>query len=284
MYPEHFAPEFNTFPESDSSTSQRIHTLLENAGLDVHDSTLANIKNRLMLLNEQGHFISDVESCMNLIDRLGEKLILSHEETRAAKLGTILSDIGKSGPSNLSEEDSKLIVQIFAVDNASKDLTITNFLDAYLSHDANKIRPVLTGLGFNLDAPMRTFWDSHVHYTAAIIADRAAIPLRARAAAMMHHRFAYSHLGIEGQNPLNLVNEHDEYVVAPFSALGKLGKVEKLVMLTDKYDAAITRAKCPHQTAIQIIHDGLTHHPQYKTDAEFLEILRTMDATLAKIS
>lgn len=194
-------------------------------------------------------------------------------EKRTVVLGSLFSDIGKTGPVDADASGRQLIVDMFAVENVRDDKqSVAAFLRASFPADAEKRIHTFTTLGLDPTMTLRAFWNLHSSWTLAI-AEAAGIPVEAVAAAATHHL-------MDDVNPQGIVGA-DTHFTRRFGENTAFDRAEKLVIILDKYDAARRRGSLDHAAAIAWLRDRIAKNPRFKDDAELHELVTDVDAALA---
>lgn len=201
------------------------------------------------------------------------------DEQRNVVVGTLFTDIGKSGPLNATPEQSELISRMFAIENRPKDEvfgSIDNFLSMHFGRDAAYDAKQLQSLGLDTaQLSMRDFYDCHTKWTLEIISNDG-VPKEAIPAAAAHHH-------LRGDNPYHILNGKDEYTDDfDFGRNHVFGREEKLVCVLDMYDAYVRRGHMEHRRAMEQLQKWVdsTWNGRYAKDAELTQILKDLDATM----
>jgi len=234
---------------------------------------------RLELLQRNSGFLEDEQHAFNLAqalfayyEREVPDRMFSVEEQHEVLAGTLLSDIGKTGPKNATLGQQEVILDIFRIENVENpQITVRKLLEQHYAGDADRRIAALQQLGIDASRmPMRDFWNMHAVWTLGII-QNGGIPQEDVPAAAFHQI-------------LERVNE--QYVGAGGRYVNGFGKnlvfdrPEKLVILLDKYDAFRSRLGKSHQEAIVLTRNLIERTP-YANDWEFLELLTDMGHALA---
>lgn len=191
-------------------------------------------------------------------------------ERQTVVLACLFSDIGKTGPVDADADARRLVVEAFAVENVRDDTQpVASFLRAYFPADAEQRIARFAALGVDPAMSIRTFWNLHSHWTLAIAED-AGLPLEAVAAAAAHHL-------LEDVNPRAIVGADDRFT-RRFGENATFDRAEKLVIVLDKYDAAMRRGGRTHDEAIVWLRDRLAKNARFCRDAGFIELLADVDA------
>jgi len=192
-------------------------------------------------------------------------------ERRIVLIGSLFSDIGKTGPAGASPEAQQLITEMFSIENVpTPAMSIHDFLAHYFAADADRREQALAALGIAASRSMRWFWNCHSAWTLDII-DRDGVPVEAVAAAATHHL-------LENVNPGKIVAE-DGHFTRDFGLNRAFDRPEKLVIVLDKYDASRRRAGRDHESTIAWLHDMLDRNLRFGGDAVFRTLVE--DARLS---
>lgn len=227
----------------------------------------AEIMSRLKILNEGSETFNDEIRAAKLA-----KIFFAHfketnkekeftpKEQNAVLVGTLFSDIGKTGPSDASPELSKCILGMYKIDAHfnTNIVDIKTFLEMFFDKaKQEKYLKLLESAGINQSMPMREFFNKHSRWTLEILKKDEAkgVPNDAIVAASSHHM-------LEGMNPANVTN---------------LSRASKMVILLDKYDARLRRGTVKHEEAIKWLEDYINERSSDEDKQEFLELLDTMD-------
>lgn len=193
-------------------------------------------------------------------------------EKRTVVLGSLFSDIGKTGPIDADAAGRQLIVDMFAVENVRDDKQpITAFLRTNFPTDAEERIARFEALGLDPAMTLRRFWNLHSAWTLGI-AEAAGIPAEAVAAAATHHL-------MDDVNPEGIVGA-DDHFTRRFGANAVFDRSEKLVILLDKYDAVRRRGSQDHAGAIAWLRERIAKSPRFRDDAELLGLLADLDEAL----
>ncbi len=202
----------------------------------------------------------------------------SEEEKRTVIVGSLFTDIGKSGPKSATIEQSKLMASIFNAENLPPETVngpIEDFVDSYFGEDADAAKAQLAKLGLDIkELKMRDLYNLHTLWTLELTVD-SGIPEEAVAAAASHHR-------LRGDNPGSILNEDDTFA-HEFGTNSKFDRAEKLIAALDMYDAFTRRSGLNHEEAMSALAGWLqkTAGGKYADDPELKEILHDLDSSMA---
>ncbi len=257
--------------------AEELRQACERAGMDP-DRLDPEILARMRLLAACTPTVDDCRRAMDLAEHVFDYFAIGDEpfaevEKATVRIGSLFSDIGKTGPRHASPADQRLIAQMFAIERVPNELlTITDFLEEYFPGDAPMRSERLKGLGLNLHSTMREFWNLHSTWTLDIM-QSDGVPSEAVAAAATHHL-------LENVNPDSIVAEDGRFT-RHFGTNGAFDRPEKLVILLDKYDAARRRGRQGHVEAIAWLRDLLSRHPRFSHDMEFMGLIAVLDTAVA---
>jgi len=257
-----------------------LRELFEELGLDVEKMN-PNIVRKLLLLNERTKTFKDEERSVHVaraLFRYYEKNLSDRKftdvEQRTVLIGTMFTDIGKTGPRNATPEQEELISDIYGVENIidPKKVTLEGFINDNFPEDADDKLKVLEEMGVGRDITMREFYNLHPKWTLETISGDG-VPPEAVAAAATHHM-------LEGINPEEIVGKDGRFTKY-FGDNVSFDRAEKLIILLDKYDAFRRRGKKEHKEAIELIRDKIRSNPNFTDDREFEELVDNLDAMLS---
>ena len=265
-------------PEKDP-TRNHLRELFEELGLNVEKMN-PNIVRKLLLLNERTETFKDEERSIhvaramfryyesNLSDRR-----FTDQEKRIVLMGTMFTDIGKTGPKDATREQENLVLDIYEVENIidPKKITLEEFIDTNFPGDAENRLRTLRELGVSSGMTMRELYNLHAKWTLEIISGDG-VPPEAVAAAATHHM-------LEGINPEEIVGEDGRFTKY-FGENVSFSRDDKLVIILDKYDASRRRGGKEHEKAIELVRDKIRSNPNFTEDREFEELVNNLDAMI----
>ncbi len=274
------APEHPNNDREKQPTRERpdLRLVAREAGLDL-DAVNPRIKERLELLHQKTLTVADeyvaIKMAKAVFAYYGASVperSLSEEEERTVTVGTLFTDIGKTGPREAPRELQECITEIFGIDDHVEQTTpLESFLNTYFSADAARRAELLRRNGLDPAMTMRQFWDRHSLWTLEIIKGDG-VPPEAIAGAATHHI-------LEGVNPEKIVGD-DGTFTKNFGHNTSLNRPEKLVIALDKYQAALRRGGKTHAEAIERLRTRIGTNSRFKDDAEFAAIIGDLDAAL----
>lgn len=194
--------------------------------------------------------------------------------------GTLLSDVGKTGPKDALPDQAELVTKMFTIDNVAdpnhrtvEELLREEYARAYPTDDVAAQLQAFQAMGLPLTMTIRQFYNKHAEWTSEII-NHDGIGSEVVAVASLHHI-------LEGVNPEGFFQEDGTLSNAGENL--RFDRPEKLVILLDKYDAARQRAKKTHEEAIQYLRDYIVKSGRFGDDEEFQNLITLLDQALAHI-
>lgn len=256
----------------------RFRAICAAAGVEL-DNLSPEIVERMQLLAETTETVEDCQRAAEMAQDMfryyeqqkpAERL--SDLDQRTVLIGSLFSDIGKTGPVHADKAARQLIAEMFSVERVPDDkMSVADFFRAYFAADASERSARFRALGLDPDITMREFWNMHSAWTLHII-QAGGIPLEAVAAAATHHL-------LENVNPDSIV-AHDGRFTRYFGENNRVDRPEKLVILLDKYDAARRRAGRSHEDAILWLRALIAHNAHFAGDQEFFSLIDDLDLVL----
>lgn len=257
-----------------------IKDLFQELRLKVEDVD-PNILRKLYLLNERTETFKDEERSIYLAralfkyykDKLPDSKFTEAEQ-RIVLIGTMFTDIGKTGPQNALPSQEELILDIYNIENIidPEKTTLFQFIHDNFPADATKRLELLKEMGIDREITMREFYNLHPKWTLEIISGDG-VPPEAVAAAATHHM-------LEGINPEEIVGKDGRFT-RYFGDNISFDRAEKLIIILDKYDAARRRGKKNHDDAIEFVRKVIKLNPNFAEDQEFNELLTNLDAMIS---
>lgn len=247
------------------------------AGLEP-DTLDPALLDRMALLAEGSPTLRDNARAMELAEQVFEYYArgdapLSETEKTTVRVGSLLSDIGKTGPLAASLEQQRLVVRMFAVERVDDEqMSVARFFSTYFGADASASIALFASLDLDPNLTLRQFWNLHSTWTLELL-QHSTVPPEAVAAAAAHHL-------LEHVNPRSIVADDDSFVL-PFGSNLRFDRPEKLVILLDKYDAVRRRGRRDHPTAISYLRDRIKNNPRFGKDPEFHGLLDALDEVFA---
>jgi hypothetical protein len=240
------------------------------------------ILERMRLLAETTETVKDCQRIAGLAERMFA--FYEHKrpsdrfnaiEQKTVVIGSLFSDIGKTGPAHADHDGQRLVTEMFSVERVPNEkMRVEEFLRMYFAADAAERIERFRALGLSPEMSMREFWNLHSAWTLHIIQD-GGMPPEAVAAAATHHL-------LENVNPDAIV-AHDGRFTRYFGANERVDRPEKLVILLDKYDAARRRAQRSHAQAITWLRSLVRKNPRFVADTEFSGLIDDMDTVLREL-
>ncbi len=260
--------------------SLRIIRIFAEIGLDL-ETISPDIVLRLKLLNAKTKFLEDehqathyARAVFDWYERNRQEQSWSDMEKRIVTVGTMFSDIGKTGPKSANIEQQKLIVEMYGIENVENPtMPVANFIKEYFQ-DADERLSTFKSLGLDPEMSMRSFWDLHVFWTLEIIGGDG-VPPEAVIAAAVHHF-------VQGLNPQGMVGDDGRFK-SEFGANRSFSRVEKLIILLDQYDAFRRRGRMNNERAIIAVRGYVGRSGKFANDAEFAELIDVIGFTNREI-
>jgi hypothetical protein len=248
-------------------------------GFDV-DLVDHGILERMHLLAEHTETVSDVKriaaqarAVFEYVERTRPDDAYDDDERRIVVLGSLFSDLGKTGPRRADSGAQRLIVEMFAVEGVRDDAQpVSRFMRAFFPADAEARLTRFRALGLDPEMSIRAFWNLHTGWTLELL-DGSGVAPEAIAAAAAHHL-------LDDVNPEAVVGEDGRFT-REFGENVAFDRAEKLVIVLDKYDALRRRGRLDHGTAIAWLRDRLRKSQQFRDDPEFMTLIDDLDAVHA---
>lgn len=260
---------------------ERMRFLLTEIGLDI-EKIRPDIIDRLILLAELTKVVEDEHSAIHLAravfgwyesNRPESKW--TEREQKTVIIGTIFSDVGKTGPRRASVEQQRVIAAIYSVD--SKDwgseedkLSVAKYIEKYFPEDYDRRIKVYVSAGLDPEITMREFWNLHAEWTLQIISGDG-VPAEAVVAAASHHF-------IQGINPENIIAADGRFTKY-FGENLSFDRAEKLICVLDVYDAFRRRGQMGHEQAILALRKKVDSSKSFAGDKGFHELIDVVDFT-----
>ena len=256
-----------------------LRALCAAAGFDI-DGADRSLAERMRVLAECSPTLDDARRMVSYAHRVFRHYELttpadafSELERQTVVLACLFSDIGKTGPDGAAVEDARLFAQAFGVENVRDDAqSLATFLRTYFPEDAERRTARFVALGIDPSMSMREFWNLHSGWTLAIT-ERAGLPLEACAAAGAHHL-------LDDVNPGDIVDDDDRFT-RRFGTNHTFDRAEKLVIVLDKYDAALRRGGLSHDGAIAWLRERIAKSERFRDDEELAALVIEVDAALS---
>jgi len=260
------------------SSFERLGTICADVGLDL-ERIRPSIVARMRLLAETTETVNDCERAVRIANDIFRYYDVSKPlerftalERRIVVIGTIFSDIGKSGPAGAGPDGQQLVAEMFAVECLMDEATsVARFFELHFPADAAERARRFGALGLDTRMTMRSFWNLHSAWTLHVL-QGDGVPMEAVPAAATHHI-------LENVNPDSLVAEDGRFTKY-FGKHASFERPEKLVILLDKYDAARRRGHCTHDQAIGFLRDVIARNHRFCGDHGFLELIEDLDEVM----
>ena len=267
-------------PTSSQTPFERLGALCAHSGLSL-EKVAPRIVARMRLLAETTETLRDCERAADLADQMFRHYKacrpardqFTRLERRTIIIGSLFSDIGKTGPERAGLDGQRLVAEMFAVENVLDGQTSVNaFFAAFFRADASDRVRRFKALDLDPDMSMREFWNLHSTWTLEILRGDG-VPPAAVAAAATHHL---------------LENVIPHAMFATDARLGKymadnatFDRPEKLVILLDKYDAARRRGRQTHRDAIVWLRRLIETNARFRDDQQFLSLITALDEVMS---
>lgn len=258
------------------SLIDQLRTACTRAGLSF-DQLDASVVERMVLLAERTPTFDDTRRAMDLAEMVFDYYEHgSHPfdpvEKTIVRVGSLFSDIGKTGPAGASPDEQRLIADMFSVEGVpDENMPVREFFEGYFPQDATLRTQRFLSLGLDPSMTMRTFWNHHSGWTLNII-QHNGVPAEAVPAAATHHL-------LENINPDAIVADDGKFT-RHFGVNAAFDRPEKLVILLDKYDAARRRGRKDHSSAISWLRELITRNARFAKDAQFEELIQALDQVM----
>jgi len=249
--------------------------ILTEVGLDIGEIA-PRIVDRLELLNAGTHTLEDGIHAIEIAGKLfdfykNNKPLESFNdvEKKIVLIGSIFSDIGKTGPPGTTDEQKHLITDMFGVENIKNpQMSVKEFFEMYFEKTAlDKLR-IIQDLQLDPEMTMRSFWNLHSLWTLQIISGDG-VPPEAIAGAAMHHI-------IEGVNPEDIFGIDSKFTKY-FGDNAGFDRPEKLIIILDKYDAFRRRTNKTSQEAVESVRNIIKRNEMFKNDEDFKTLLDDLE-------
>lgn len=234
---------------------------------------------RLRLLHEKTLTLEDEYQALlmqkNIFAFYAEKIperAFSDNEQKVIRVGTLFTDIGKTGPKECRRKTQECVTEMFGIDDpVDPRSTVLQFLETFFPLDAPERAALLLEIGVRPESTMREFWNLHSKWTLQIISG-SGVPPEAIPAAALHHM-------LEEMNPENIVGNDDRFTKY-FGDNATFDRPEKTVIALDKYDAARRRGNKDHDGAIVLLRDRVKNNARFRDDQEFQQLIDDLEVIL----
>lgn len=203
------------------------------------------------------------------------ELALSEGELKNLSLACLLHDVGKSGPADASLEARKTIQELYTLGRKSggrgelkvpPGTPVGKVIREMWPGEAEARLEHLKGAGKASIETMRDFWDAHGYWSCEIL-ERYPKGLNDRVLDIVA-----SHHILEGVNPKKL---RDAPVESLLIDAGE-SYVEFMLIVADKYEAAIVRGGKSHKEAVEFIREKVTNS-EFKNNESARIVLSALD-------
>lgn len=262
---------------------QLVDEILREVGV-APDTLDARVKERLVLLARATETITDEISAIRKADdifkiatRRGHTY--SDDERRIVRIGTLLTDLGKTGPPEASLEQSQVFVDIYAVENLPTEVvagSLDNFFLKFFPQKAKFFQETFTSLGIDCSMSLRSFYDLHTRWTLGLLDSAEGVPREPIAGAVSHH-----HMRDDNPDGIFFENSDTYSQKYDFGNNTTYDRAEKLINILDIYDALCRRSGLSHIVAMEALREMVARASggRYAQDLEVMEILADLDAT-----
>lgn len=260
---------------------EKILTSLENTGLK--EPLSEEVIGRLVLLEQKSEFNEDarqiergVTNVLNLFlaryaGRYPE-LRLTAERKNFGRTAAILHDIGKSGPAEATSREQEAVVKLFAIEGINKpersvgEIVAENFSEG----EAEDLLRALAACSIDAKMTMTRFWNHHANWTHDILEKYpAGLNKHIRLIAGSHHiDNEIDPYGTPGRGALKTA----EIIKTQGDEIDDLE--ERVLIVVDRYQAAIRRSRLNHREAINWLRKNLA---KYKKDDLLKLIIDAVD-------
>ena len=178
---------------------------LREAGFDSDEVRDERVFQRMAFLDQVTPTLDDEKKCIWYAHTIADHLEtigqgLTEEELKTITVGTLFTDIGKTGPADATPEEVVLITSMYAYSGNYdiKKVTVKEFLREHFPAEARGRIEIFEGMDLDPMMTMREFYNLHVHWTYDIVID-SGLPKEAVFAAATHHI-------TDGKNPRDIVD------------------------------------------------------------------------------
>jgi hypothetical protein len=261
-----------------TSSFDQLRSICADVGFDL-ERVRPSILDRMRLLAETTETVNDCERAVCIANEIFRHYDVSKPlerftalERRIVVIGTLFSDIGKSGPAGATKDGQQLVAEMFAVEGIIDEKTsVARFFEMFFPADAAYRTRRFRALGLDAEMTMRELWNLHSAWTLHIL-QGDGVPIEAVPAAATHHI-------LENVNPDSLIAE-DGHFTKYFGKNASFERPEKLVILLDKYDAARRRGHRTHDQAIAFLREVIAKNHRFSGDHGFLELIEDLDEVM----
>jgi hypothetical protein len=276
-------PDLDINPAEQLPVMERVQTALQEVGLS-SETVAPHILERMALLEELTPTLQDEVAAIGRSSKIFEQAAAAghpytEEEQQIVRIGTLFTDIGKTGPRAASAEQARWVARMFAVENNPPEevqAPVARFLKNHFPDEAQTAAAELEAIGVSVDGlTMRDFYNLHTTWTRELLTD-SGVPADAIPAAAAHHR-------LRGDDPGHLFLEGSDAYAQQAGHNVAYDRPEKLVSILDMYDAYCRRGGLDHRAAMERLEGWLqkTWDGRYAQDPEIREIMADLDAAMA---
>ncbi len=230
--------------------------LFQEAGLDP-DTIDTRLLERFALLDEKTPVLDDerlmmqyADKVFDYCDRVDSENAMDVYGRRVVRLGTLLADIGKTGPLDATPEQQTLVTEMYAIDEPfDGNKSVTEYLETFFPNEYQARMETFKTLKLDPDMTMRDFWNMHAKWSFDLVSMGKA-PDEIAYTAAIHHL-------LEGVDPVG-IDKNGEFI--GLQKPRPIDQREIFVILLDKYDARRRRGGVDHATAIAYLYDRVTNN------------------------
>ncbi len=258
---------------------------------DLHNETMDQRFNLMtnLEIDKLARFISDEYLSLLGATRLLEEYQGATEEQKdRVRMGTILTDIGKTGPADAPFEEQKYVLELYCIEGVKNGSAtpIEAVLEQHFPDDWQKRATAILKLMRTERAMMSDFWNAHTDWGIGIMAkDSRNIPPLVMRAVALHHAPDGVHadaIGEGGRVDLDKILLLKDFPGMAEANEEPIGWPEKLIIACDKYFAVRCRQGKGHREALGFVQGLLfgSKSPFKDDDPEFKIILERMEKIL----
>ena len=200
--------------------------LFQEAGLDP-DTIDTRLLERFALLDEKTPVLDDerlmmqyADKVFDYCDRVDSENAMDVYGRRVVRLGTLLADIGKTGPLDATPEQQTLVTEMYAIDEPfDGNKSVTEYLETFFPNEYQARMETFKTLKLDPDMTMRDFWNMHAKWSFDLVSMGKAPDEIAYTAAMAGIKAITRQLAVQFTNSNVLINniiyghlENDEHI------------------------------------------------------------------------
>lgn len=269
--------------------AQFVAEQFERVGLDIRNYPELFERFKRLHGPESSHFEDSVQMVRIIeviLDGLEEEFSVKIDKNQLY-LATLLHDVGKSGPRNVTPEEQSLIITIFephhyqAIQQKGEKVEEMSIAQALQKSEMDpelrqKIINFLKKLDINCEEEkMIDLWRRHVDWTYEILSGIQDNLITPRVAII-----AASHHILDGKNPANLDFENIPQEAKTIEII----EACEVLALVDKFQAYVKRSGLSHEEAIKVLHQIIDKQPiSEKVKSDYRKILEVIDFSKDKL-